>query len=496
MKIVCPVYQAASQFPRRIAYRTDSTEITFAELERLVSARAKQFARLGIKIGDRVAIIASNSMDYVVTLFGLLRVSAVAVPLNLRMTRDDWSKMIAQARVNLILVDRDHCDIVNRTVIPIYVLDDKSLQQSLTGTAPTTQPIASEIELDQEATVIFTSGTSGQPRGVVLTFGNHYFNALGSNENIALRHGDCWLLSLPLYHVGGLSILFRPLLAGTTVQMMGRVDANMISELLDSGRITHLSLVPTLLTQLLATRQGRPFPSSLKVILLGGAHAPRSLVEQIKSLSLPVVMSYGMTETASQICSTRLGDPPERLISSGRPLNYRELRILDSNGLETARGIPGEIAVRGDILFKGYIDAIETELLDDQGWFLTGDIGYQESDGYLIVIGRQDEMLVSGGENIHPSEIEGNVESHGGVTVCKVIAVDDPVWGQRPVLFVETTAPNDFEIDSLREFLRQHLAGFKVPQEIFALARLPRNAMGKIDRIELMNLYLQSKLDK
>jgi O-succinylbenzoic acid--CoA ligase len=340
---------------------------------------------------------------------------------------------------------------------------------------------------------MFTSGTGGAPKGVVLTYGNHDYNALASNQNIQLQADDCWLAVLPFYHVGGYAILFRTALAGCSAYIMSRFDIHRVNALIDDGMITHLSLVPTMLESLLDERGGREMPASLKAILIGGAPAARSLIDRARSL--PVMRTYGMTETSSQLCTTPPNASFEKMQTSGKPLKYSEVAILDDGGSPVGEKQTGEIAVRGGILFKGYVGEKVGSSLDSSGWFRTGDVGHIDEDGYLCVSGRIDDMFISGGENIHLSEIENAALGFSGVSECAAIAIDDSEWGKRPVLFVRWSDESVGDIDSLRDHLKCQLPRFAVPKAIVEIDELPRRSIDKIDNEKLREIYLANSDD-
>jgi O-succinylbenzoic acid--CoA ligase len=487
MKITCLIRNAALKWPDAVALHDGDRSISYIELERLIVGQARRLKRLGIQPGDRVGILARNSVEYAALIFAASRLGASAVLLNLRHSPREWKNMLAESQANLLLVDAEHHSILDTPTIPVWVIDDDH-PDSISRIVPIDDAIPKDIDTEQEATVVFTSGSSGKPKGVLLTYVNHYFNALGSNQNIRLQSGDCWLLSLPLYHVGGISILFRSALAGSSIYITRRFDPAAVNALIDSGAITHLSLVPTMLIALLQHRDYRPLPATLKAILLGGAPVPMSLIERARELKLPLLTSYGLTETGSQVCTLSPQDSPEKLNTSGRPLKYRELRIVDANDLQVAADTVGEIAVQGEVLFKGYLGG---ETLDADSWFHTGDMGSLDTDGYLIVCGRKDDMLISGGENIFPREIEAEVEIFPGVADCAVIGVPDTKWGERPVLFVATTAPANFDVSALKQHLHERLARIKVPDTIIVTEQLPRIGIGKVDKARLMELYCE-----
>lgn len=485
MRMTCLIRNAALNWPDAVALRDGDRNISYTELERLIVGHARRLKRLGIQSGDRVGILARNSIEYAALLFAASRLGVSTVLLNLRHNPGEWNDMLAESRSNLLLVAAECHSTLDAPTIPVWVLDDDH-QDSISRIVPSDEAIPKDIDTEQEATIVLTSGSSGKPKGAILTYVNHYFNALGSNENIPLQNGDCWLLSLPLYHVGGISILFRSALAGSSAYIRPRFDAAAANSLIDSGAVTHLSLVPTMLTALLQHRDYQPLPKTLKAILLGGAPMPTSLLERALELKLPLLTSYGLTETGSQVCTLSPQDSPEKLNTSGRPLKYRELRTVDTNGLPVPPDTVGEIAVRGEVLFKSYLGG---QTLDVDTWFHTGDMGSLDADGYLTVYGRKDDMLISGGENIFPREIEAEAEFFPGVTACAVIGVPDIKWGERPVLFVETSTPADFNLDALKQHLDKRLARIKVPDMIVVTEKLPRIGIGKIDKARLMELY-------
>jgi o-succinylbenzoate---CoA ligase len=308
-----------------------------------------------------------------------------------------------------------------------------------------------DIPLKRTATIVFTSGSTGTPKAALHTFGNHHYNALGSNGNIVLRPEDRWLHSLPLYHVGGISILFRCLLAGATITLPGQ-EAPIGESIADLGA-THVSLVSTQLLRLLRedTNLG-----GLKAVLMGGGPVSASLVDEAVSRGLPIHTSYGLTEMASQVTTTPPGAPLEALRTAGRVLPEREVSISEE----------GEILVRGATLFAGYVEGGKLDLpLDTDGWFHTGDLGELDENGCLRVLGRKDNLFVSGGENIQPEEIEEALSALPGVEAAVVVPVDDPEYGQRPVAFVRME--NGSTVDVAPE-LEKVLPRFKIPVAFYA----------------------------
>ncbi len=487
--ITCPFYTNSKRCPHRIAFYDSRHRISFQEAEIQIRNIAQWLIMLGTKNGDRIGVLSQNSIEYALGVFAISRIGASVVPLNLRLSEKDWKAQSALSSCRMILSDKNHHGRAKLLGLPVYVLEDGP-ETSGKGKVEKVERFISESNfLDKEPCVIFTSGSKGTPKGVILTNGNYYYSALASNLNLELAAGDCWVLSLPLYHVGGLSILHRCALAGASVYVSHGFDCKEINSLIDVSKISHLSLVPTMLQRLIESRRDKPIPDTVKVILLGGSEAPKILLEKIRQFRLPVFTTYGMTESASQITCMSPGDPAKILSTSGKPLKYVKVRIVDSKGEDLPPRVEGEVIVKGKVLFKGYLNRdVRAEWHDDQ-WFITGDKGYFDSDGYLTVTGRADAMFVSGGENIYPGEIEVEVASYPNIKACAVLAVDDTEWGKRPVLFVEPVETVEFNEQDMAAHLKTRLPKIKIPKKIISLNRLPRATIGKIDYTALREIY-------
>jgi O-succinylbenzoic acid--CoA ligase len=472
-----------------VAIRDEAREITYGELDNVVGCISSRLGNLEIGKGTRLGILAANCIENAVLMIAAFRLGVVAVPLNTRFVRRFHRDALRMCEAQLLLFDSIHKPAAFEFDIPTANLSE--VVDLSPGKVHPTQP---GVDLNQLATIIFTSGSTGSPRGVMLSAGNHYASAIASNMNIPLKRDSCWLACLPLFHVGGLAILFRCMLAGCSVSVMETYDADRVNQLIDDRTLTHLSLVPTMLADLVSTRGKRPFPSNLKCILLGGAAVPPGLLRAALDLNAPVMTTYGMTETASQVCTVSPGDPVAKLQTSGRPLGSIELRIVDEVRVPVENEAPGEIQVRGKQLFMGYLDEIASDTFDSDGWFSTGDIGTMDHEGYLTVIGRKDEMMISGGENIHPAAIERAAEGFPGVEDCAAIGVPDSRWGTRPVLFVKPASAR-FRLSDLKMHLEIELSRLLLPRTIVVVGGIPRTAIGKVDLQKLREMYEQREID-
>ena len=413
--------------------------ITYGGLDARVSAAAARLEELGVSPGDRVALYLPKDVGYLVLLLALVRAGAVACPMSTRVPAGGVGPPVKRAGCSaLISADEKF----SGSVGGIAVLEPQAV---LAGGEEGERALAPlEVPLGRPATVVFTSGSTGSPKAALHTFGNHYFSALGSNANIALAAGDRWLHSLPLYHVGGLSIVFRCLISGAAIALP-EPEAS-LGRSISGLRATHVSLVSTQLLRLL--REGAA-PDGLKAVLMGGGLIPEDLVDEALARGLPVHTSYGLTEMASQVTTTRRGASREELRTAGRVLPHREVSLSGE----------GEILVRGETLFAGYVEGKIGRPAG--GWFRTGDLGEMDANGYLRVLGRRDNLFVSGGENVSPEEIEAALFRVPGVEEAVVVPVPDPEFGARPVAFVRLSGV----AGDLARALEPVLPRFKIPRD-------------------------------
>ena len=437
---------------------------SYEELDRLVSAAA---VRLGeLEAGSRVALYLQRDERYVALLLALIRAGHVACPLSDRVPSRGVAPLLERAACSALISDDEE---LLRTA-GANLLRPKP-EDLLREGQQFAEP--ADIPLGRPATIIFTSGSTGVPKAALHTFGNHYHSALGSNANIALMPGDRWLHSLPLYHVGGLSILFRCLLAGATVALPQQGTPP--GEAIAGFGATHVSLVSTQLLRLLREDANR---GGLEAVLMGGGPIPASLVDEAVARGLPVHTSYGLTEMASQVTTTPPGASLEELRTAGRVLPHREVAISGS----------GEILVRGQTLFAGYVEGERLNRpLDAEGWFHTGDLGELDDNSYLRVRGRMDNLFVSGGENVQPEEIEEALYRVEGIEEAVVVPVPDEEFGARPVAFIRT---DDLEPGDLAHELEPVLPRFKIPISFHPWPEEAPRGM-KVDRAALCERALR-----
>jgi len=431
-------------------------QIRYQQLSLYLASAVKQLKGLGVKASDRIAVCDENSVEYVILLLALWQIKTLAAPISPRWPDKTIASYAAKINARHLFRSAD----IKRVVC-------FDARQHLEGGG------TKDLDLEQEVTIIATSGTSGEAKAAVHTWGNHFYSARGSNEIIPLRSSDRWLLSLPLYHVSGIAIMVRCLLSGAGLVIATDEDLNM-SEAIGRGKVTHVSLVSTQLQRLLADEKNLALLRSLKVILLGGSAIPPTIIEHSLKSGLNIYLSYGLTEMSSQVATGKVIQINKACV---KVLPYRQLSITPE----------GEILVKGEVLFKGYVTGTRLPLpiRENDPWFPTGDMGQLDKKGCLTVTGRRDNMFISGGENIHPEEIEKALLSINGITEAIVVPKEDKEFGQRPIAFIKFTGER-LEEDYLIRCLQAVLPRFKVPTAFFPW---PQNLMSqgvKISRQEFL----------
>lgn len=446
--IECPVQVRARSSPSAVMLADSEGAISYAEADRIITAIGERLNRAGFSRGDRIGILARPGRHFVLTLLALWRRSLIACPMNVRRPAAWLASYTKDLNLAAVLVGSEWVEF--ELYRPTIRLDELVAEATHEKLPLRVAGASMQVASGDHALILSTSGSTGNPKAALLTYGNLYFNALGSNDNIRLDQDDRWLVSLPLYHVGGIGILMRCILAGASM-VFGDND--------HKGEITHLSLVPTQLYRLI--RDGNSGIPRLKAVLLGGAPAPRALIDAAIERNLPIFRSYGLTEMASQVTTTPPGSATRVLHTSGRLLPYRELRIADD----------GEILVRGSTKFAGYVNGDEVvEAVDEDGWFHTRDRGFVDDLDMLHVEGRMDNLFISGGENVQPEEIERALLELPGVEEAIVVPVTDEEFGARPAAYVRTTQATVDEAD-VRQRLRALLPGYMIPVSVSEMPR-------------------------
>jgi o-succinylbenzoate---CoA ligase len=429
--------QRAETCPDRCAVIADGVELTYAELEREAGSVARRLAARGVRRGATVALTLAPGIEYVVLLHALMKLGAVAYPTNTELAELELARELERA---------DPALVVNGA--PDLGLTEADL------------PLLGEHDLAAIHCRILTSGTSGAPRPIGLTYGNHLWSAVGSAFNLGMEPTDRWLCCLPLYHVGGLSILMRSVIYGTAIVVHDGFDEERIAASLEGDGVTLVSLVATQLARLL---EGGVDLLPLRAALVGGGPVPSEVLAEAIGRGATVVQTYGLTEAASQVTTLAPGDAARKLGSAGRALLTTHLRIED-----------GEILVQGPTVAPG--------CADEDGWLHTGDLGRIDDEGFLYVTDRLGDLIVSGGENVLPAEVEEVLLRHPLVADAAAVGRADAEWQEAVTAVVVPQAGASIDAEDLRRHCAAELAGYKVPKRFEFVSELPRSESGKLLR--------------
>ena len=452
--------------------------VSYMDLDARVGRAAAALVALGVEEGSPVALLAGAGLDFAVFAHAIPRSGAILMPLNARLTTEELGYQLRDANARLLLADAAQLDQARAAVEGSdarVVAIESELPEG--GAA-----VEGALSVDEDAvhSLIYTSGTTGSPKGALLTHGNFYWSAVASGQNLGVDPTDRWLACMPLFHVGGLSILLRSAIYGTTAVVHDGFDEGRVNRALRHEGITVLSVVATMLRRMLDA-DGEAYPPSMRAVLVGGGPVPAELLVRARDRGLPVLQTYGLTEAASQVATLSAGDALRKVGSAGLALPATTLRI-DVDGAAAEPGEVGEIFVAGPTVTPGYLGRPEatSEALRD-GWLHTGDLGYLDDEGYLYVADRRDDLIVSGGENVYPAEVEAALMAHPAVVEAAVVGLPDDRWGQIVTAVVVSRAETTAE--ELVEELRLQLAGYKLPRKIeFSSEALPRTASGKLQR--------------
>jgi len=450
--------------------------LTWAELDARVEEMAAGLLARGVLPGDRVAVLLPNGLPVVELVHAVARVAAVLVPLNTRLAPPELAWQVADCGARIVVHDDVTAALTASAAGDVSRVHAADLR--VAGARPSSQPAQ---DLDRLHSIIYTSGTTGTPKGAMLTFGNHLWSAFGSALNLGLRADDRLLACLPMFHIGGLAVVLRSAIYGHPAVVHESFDPRRVNDAIDAG-VTVVSVVADMLARMLEARGDAPYPPTLHAVLLGGGTAPRPLLESCAGRGVRVVQTYGLTEAASQVATLAPADGLRKLGSTGKPLFPTEVRI-DRDGEAAQPGAAGEILVRGATVGPGYWRRPdETAAVYRDGWLRTGDIGMLDDEGYLYVLDRRDDLIVSGGENVYPAEVEAALLAHPAVAEAGVYGIDDARWGSVPAARVVLRPGAAVTAGELLAHCRARLARYKVPASIDVTDELPRTAAGKLQR--------------
>ncbi|MEK4230419.1 o-succinylbenzoate--CoA ligase [Solibacillus sp. FSL H8-0538] len=471
------IMQRASLTPERIGLSFGTQQWTFQQLHEEASSIAQKINTLGLRRGERVALLAPSIPELIMVIYGCMHARLEMVMLNGRLSEQELAYQVEDADVKAIFVQDQELHKLqpDDRIIPFSKLQ---------------QVEVANVEIEQEwdeqdtITIMYTSGTTGFPKGVRQTVGNHSASAISSVLNLGLVERDTWLCIVPIFHISGFSILVRSLLYGMTIRLYEKFDVvSCAAEIID-GTVTKMSVVAVMLEHILSEleRLQQKAHPNFNAILAGGGPIPVDYLQRAAKLHLPVSQTYGMTETSSQTATLANEDAFKKIGSSGKPLFFNRIKINKANEADRE----GEILVRGPHVTPGYIGRFKNKPSTENGWLHTGDIGYLDEDGYLYVVDRRSDLIISGGENVYPAEIENVLLAHPAVKEAGVCGIADEKWGQVPVAYI--VLKENVDKECILDFCKTKLANYKIPKEIVFVAQLPRNGSNKLMRRKLKEI--------
>ncbi|TQR20578.1 o-succinylbenzoate--CoA ligase [Psychrobacillus vulpis] len=479
--------------PERQALIDADRELTYLEMSKMVHHFAGVLqSKYSIKKGDRVGVLAKNSMEFIITLFSLAKLNAVVVPLNIRLTVDELQFQLKDSGLQTLIVDRDNYnrgkELLEKTHFQ-HLLTFESLSKAETETLTLT-----EIDPTAPYIICYTSGTTGKPKGAVLTQENMFWNAVNNTLSLDITSKDKIITLLPLFHIGGIGLFTLPvLLAGGTVVVPDRFDPELALNYIEKYAVTIVMGVPTIHD---ALRKSPNFEStnlsSVRFFYNGGAPCPEELIRWYLLKGINFGQGYGLTETSPTVFLLSEEDYERKVGSIGKPVMFTDIRIVDKEVQDVSPGEFGELLVKGPNVIKEYYNLPEeTNKAFLQGWFATGDIVRQDEEGFVYIAGRKKEMIISGGENIYPLEVEKVIYELPEVDEVAVIGISHEKWGETPLAFIVLKYGANISEEVLNEYCTRKLARYKVPSAFHIVSALPKNATGKIDKGTLKKYYVK-----
>jgi fatty-acyl-CoA synthase len=480
--------------PADVALIHERRQWTYGEVADRVDRLARGLTALGVTGGDRVAYLGPNHPAFVEAMFATMASGAVFVPLNTRLAAPELAGLLRDAQPRAFVWSEEHDavarDVLARVPVELRVVagegataGEHTLEGLIGRSAPL--PVDAAVSRDDLAMIMYTSGTTGQPRGVSLTHDNLTWNVFHVLIDVDVRQDEVTLVCAPMFHTAALNQTFLPtFVKGGTAVLASAFDPQRTLTLIAEHRVTWMFGVPAMF-QALATAPGWADAdlSSVRAVEAGGAPVPAELIRSYQARGLTFMQGYGMTEAAPGVLFLRAKDSLRKAGSAGTPCFLTDVDLIDDTGRRVDVGEPGEIVVRGPNVMRGYWENDEAtgSVLTD-GWFRSGDIAVRDDEGHLRLVDRKKDMFISGGENVFPAEVENALYEHPAVADCAVIGVPDPRWGEVGRAFVVVREGHRLDQAEVEQFLSTRLARYKLPRSLLCVDSLPRTASGKLDK--------------
>jgi acyl-CoA synthetase (AMP-forming)/AMP-acid ligase II len=495
--------KTARRLPDKTAIICDDKTITFHELDSGVNRCAHAFLKKGIKKKQKVAVLCSNSIELVEVFFALAKIGCVTIPLNYRLSGTELSFILEDANSAALIVGEEFNPLVDELKSRLNKIDfmitiGQELRESdqFSPNQPDHEPEI-DVKTEDESFIIYTSGTTGRPRGVVLTHANHFFNTLNYTNAYQMEEGDVELALSPMFHSSTLGRIVTYVFNGVTFITSHRFDPEKALKLINKHRVTSITQSPTMYAALLDVSVGDLCSTdSVKRIVSGAAPLFPAIRKRLTRMfpRAGIYDLYGLTEASPGVSILKPDDPPDKVLSVGKPMEHVSIKIVDDEGNEVPPGKSGDIVCNGPNIMKGYYNDLPAtqEVLRD-GWLYTGDMGKMDRDGYLYLTGRKKELIVRGGENIYPAEVEAVLHQHPDIQEAVVIGIPDEYWGETVKALVVLQPGVTLTEEEVVAFCTPQLAPFKRPTSVAFLSSLPKNAAGKVMKIQLLIESTNSK---
>ncbi len=484
-------------FPNKIAMKEVETgrTLTYWEFQNCANRLATLFTnKLGIKHGERVAILAENSLEHFILMFVAQKTGITLVPLNYRLAPSEIHELLHDCTPSLIIVQEKFSEIINHSIFQpkhIWTLSELE-EEGYNKKTHLSEFTAKEIPEDEPLFILYTAGTTGNPKGVLYSHAMLFWNSVNTSLRIDLTSEDRTLTFLPLFHTGGLNVVATPFLhRGAFVALVKKFDAELVTRLLEEETITIFMGVPTTLKMM---AESKAFQSvsvkTTRFAMVGGEPMPLPLIETWHEKGVWIRQGFGMTEVGPNLFSLHQDDAVRKIGSIGVTNFYLDARIVDDDGNDVKRGEVGELIFKGPVVTKGYWnnpDATKAALKN--GWFYTGDLVRQDEEGFFYVVDRKKSMFISGGENVYPAEIERVLYKHAAIAEVAVIGVPDEKWGEVGKACVVLKSGASATADELKAFCAERLAKYKTPKHYEFYDALPKSDAGKINKKVLLQRH-------
>lgn len=513
MNLVEQVRQRALEQPNRIAFHYKGKDITYGEFEQAVGQFASVIRHLNIQKGDHIALLLGNRPEFLISLYAAMRAGVTVIPINPIYTMDEITYIVNNGDVKAIIAEETFLEKIEKGLnafpqVETYIICESSnnieekvsiLSESVKEKVKlfnkelnsiNTLVDCDEIDHEDTAVILYTSGTTGYPKGAMLSHKNLYSNARDVSNHFLMSSEDRIIATLPLFHVFGLTVVANaPLLKGAKILIAPRFSPSEIYELADIQRATVFAGVPTMLNFLCQYSNGNPESfSNLRLAISGGAPLPISVLDSFEQrFNIKVSEGYGLSEAAPVTCFNPL-NRERKPGSIGMSIPNVENRVVDDQGNEVPIGEVGELVVRGPNVMKGYYKLPEeTSIAIRDGWLYTGDLAKKDEDDYFYIVDRKKDLIIVGGYNVYPREVEEVLYSHPNVLETAVVGIPDPDFGETVYAYV-TLKENNSTICDLQQFCAKSLAKYKIPEVIEFIDHIPKNSTGKILKRELKQM--------